>query len=112
MKVILQLLKKQSEKMKSLDMAIKVIQNGMRHNTPTTVETSVEEAAEVLVSLFNTHECSTPLGDTPKSQAKGEKGAAPSTPQEKTPKGGKGGPSTSLVPGTNGPETLLDIRMH
>ena len=37
------------------------------------------------------------LGDTPKSQAKGEKRAAPSTPQEKTPKRGKGGPSPSYA---------------
>ena len=33
------------------------------------------------------------LGDNPKSQAKGEKRAAPSHSQEKTPKRGKGGPS-------------------
>ena len=54
LKDILQFLKEQSEKIKSLDMARKVIQN--------------------------THECSASLGDTPKSEAMGEKGAAPSTP--------------------------------
>ena len=38
-------------------MTLKVIPDGMRQNTPTTVKTSVGEAAEVLGSLFNTHEC-------------------------------------------------------
>ena len=86
-------------------LSLKVIQDGMRQNTPTTVKTSVGEAAEVLGSLLNTQEClmksgleiqkkldfypptkkmrifqrprSASLGDTPKSQAKGEKRAAP-----------------------------------
>ena len=57
LKDILQLLKEQSRKMERLGMALKVIQDGMRQNTPTTVKTSVGEAAEVLGSLFNTHEC-------------------------------------------------------
>ena len=57
LKDILQLLKEQSRKMERLGMALKVIQDGMRQNTPTTVKMSVGEAAEVLRSLFNTHEC-------------------------------------------------------
>ena len=40
---------------------------------------------------------SAPLGDTPKSQAKGAKRAAPSPPQEKTSKRGKGGMSPSYA---------------
>ena len=122
MKDILQLLKEQSEKIERLVMALKVIQNGMRQNTLTTVKVSVGEAAEVLGRLFNTHGCfmksgveiqrrleshpatkkvgifqrprSASLGDTPRSQPKGEKRAPP---QEKTPKRGKGGPSPSLA---------------
>ena len=106
MKDILQLLEEQSRKMERLGMSLKVIQEGMRQNTPTTVKTSVGEAAEVSGSLFNTHEClmksrveiqkrleshpatkemsilqrprSASLGDAPKSKKKGEKRAAPS----------------------------------
>ena len=37
------------------------------------------------------------LGDIPKNQAKGEKRAVPSPPQEKTPKRGKGGRSPSYA---------------
>ena len=102
-------------------MALKVMQDGMRQNTPTTVKTSVGVAAEVLGSLLNTHEClmksgleiqkkldshpitnkmrifqrprSTSLGEAPKSQAKGEKRAAHSPSQEKSPKRWKDGPS-------------------
>ena len=57
LKDILQLLKEQSKKKEKLGMALKVIQDGTRQDTPTTVKTSVGEAAEVLGSLFNTHEC-------------------------------------------------------
>ena len=57
LKDILQLLKEQSKKMERLGMALKIIQDGMRQYTPTTVKTSVGEAADVLCSLFNTHEC-------------------------------------------------------
>ena len=118
-KDVLQLLKEQSGKMERLNMALKVIQDGMRQITPTTVKTRVGEAVKVLGRLLNTHEClmksgleiqkrleshpatkkmrifqrprSASLGDTPKSQAKGKKRATP--PLEKTPKRGKGGPS-------------------
>ena len=41
LKDIIQLLKEQSKKMERLGMALKVIQDGMRQNTPTTVKTSV-----------------------------------------------------------------------
>ena len=40
---ILQLLKEKSEKMKKLGLAIKVIQDGMRQNTPIAVKTGVGE---------------------------------------------------------------------
>ena len=114
---VLQLLKEQSGKMERLSMALKVIQDGMRQNTPTNVKTSVGEAAEVLGSLLNTQEClmksgleiqkrleshpatkkmrifqrprSASLGDTPKSQAKGEKRAAPSPLRKKLLRGGR-----------------------
>ena len=120
-KDVLQLLKEQSGKMERLSMALKGIQDWMRQNTPTTVKTSVGEATEVLGSLLNAYEClmksgleiqkrleshpatkkmrifqrprSASLGDTPKSQAKGEKRAALSPHQEKTSKRRKGGPS-------------------
>ena len=57
LKDILLLLKEHSKKMERLGMALKVIQDRVRQNTPTTVKASVGEAAEVLGSLFNTHEC-------------------------------------------------------
>ena len=98
-------------------MALKVIQDGMRQNTLTTVKTSVGEATKVLGILLNTHEClmksgleiqkrleslpatkkmrifqrlrSASLGDTTKSQAKGEKRAAPSPLSKKLLRGGR-----------------------
>ena len=57
LKDILQLLKKQSEKMERLGIALYVKQDGMRQNTLATVKTSFKESAKVLGSLFNTHEC-------------------------------------------------------
>ena len=116
-KDVLQLLQEHSGKMERLSMALKVIQDGMRQNTPTTVKTSVGEAAEVLGSLLNTQEClmksgleiqkrleshpaakkmrifqrprSASLGDTPKSRAKGEKRVAPSPLRKKLLRGGR-----------------------
>ena len=103
--------------MERLSMALKVIQDGMRQNTPTTVKTSVGKAAEVLGSLLNTHEClmksgleiqkrleshpatkkirifqrphSASLEDTPKSQAKGEKRDAAYPLRKKLLRGGR-----------------------
>ena len=94
--------------MKRLGLALQVIQDGMRQNTPNIVKTSVGEAVEVLGILFNTHKCllrcgveiekrleshpttekigifrrsrSASLEDTPKSQAKDEKRSAPPPP--------------------------------
>ena len=94
--------------MEILGLALKVIQEGMRQNTSTTIKTSVGMAAEGLGSLLNTHKCllksgaatqkmleshsasrkmgifrrhsSAHLGDTPKMQFKGEKREAPSPP--------------------------------
>ena len=57
LKDILLLLKEQSKKLERLGMAFKAIQNGMRQNTPTTIKTRVGEVAEVLSSLFKSHEC-------------------------------------------------------
>ena len=56
-KDVLQLLKEQSRKIERLSMALKVIQDGMLQNSPTTVKTSVGEATEVMGTLLNTHEC-------------------------------------------------------
>ena len=53
MKDILQLLKEQSAKMKKLSLVLRVIQGGMRQNTPVTIKASVKEAAEVLHTLKN-----------------------------------------------------------
>ena len=106
MKDILQLLKEKSEKMERLGLALKVIQNGMRQNTQTTIKTGIGGAAEVLESLLNTHKCllksgvkiqkrleshpaskkmgisrrhrSASLGNTPKMQSEGEEREAPS----------------------------------
>ena len=122
---VLQLLKEQNEKMEKLARALSVIQKGMLRNNPGFVKDSVNEAAEVLGGMLNTHRCllesgvelqkrlethpaskkmgifrrprSASLGDTPKLQNKGEKRAAPSPPQERTPKRGKGGPSPSYA---------------
>ena len=91
--------------MERLSMALKVIQDGMRQNTPTTVKKNVGGAAEVLGSLLNTQEClmksgleiqkrleshpatkkirifqrprSATLGDTPKSHAKRDQESGP-----------------------------------
>ena len=54
-KVILQLLKEQSEKMEKLGTALKCIQEGMLKDNSQPVKTSVGEATEVLGSLVNTH---------------------------------------------------------
>ena len=54
---VLQLLKEQNGKMERLSIALKVIQDGMRQNTPTTVKPSIGETAEVLGSLLNSQEC-------------------------------------------------------
>ena len=53
--VILQLLKEQSVKMEKLGTALKYIQVGLLKNNPHSVKMSVDEAAEVLCSLVNTH---------------------------------------------------------
>ena len=54
LKDILQLLKEHSEKIERLGIAIKVTKDGIRQNTPTTVKTSVGEAAQNLGRLSNT----------------------------------------------------------
>ena len=120
---ILQLLKEQSLKMGKLGLALKVIQDRMRQNTPVIIKTSVGQAAEVLDSLLNTHKCllqseveiqkrlkshpasrkmgiflrprSASLGDTAKTQSKGEKREAPSPPEEQIAKKRKGSSSFS-----------------
>ena len=49
--------KRKVKEMERLGLALEVIQDRMRKNIPTTVETDVGEADEVLDSLFNTHKC-------------------------------------------------------
>ena len=110
-KDVLQLLKEQNEKMEKLARALSVIQKGMLRNNPGFVKDSVNEAAEVLGGMLNTHRCllesgvelqkrlethpvskkmgifrrprSASLGDTPKSQNKGEKMGSPLPPSGK-----------------------------
>ena len=117
-RVILQLLKKQSEKMEKLGMALKCIQEGMLKNNPQPVKMNVGEATEVLGSLVNTHKHliesrvefqkeveslpisrkmgslqrrrSASLGDTRISLKKAEKRVAPSPSEERKLKKRKG----------------------
>ena len=56
-KDLLQLLKEQNEKMEKLGRALSVIQKGMLRNNPGFVKDSVNEAAEVLGGMLNTHRC-------------------------------------------------------
>ena len=98
-KDVLQLLKEQNDKMEKLARALSVIEQGMLRNNPRHVTDSVNEAAEVLGGMLNTHKCllesgvriqkkmeshpamkksgifqrprSASLGDTPKNQVKG-----------------------------------------
>ena len=129
-KDVLQLLKEQNEKMENLARALNVIQQGMLRNFPGFVKDSVNEATEVLSGMLNTHKCllesgveiqkrleSHPaskrmgifrrprfasLGDTPKKLTKGEKRVAPSPPEERISKKGKGSKSPSYAAATRG----------
>ena len=124
-KDVLQLLKEQNEKMDKLARALSVIQKSMLRNNPRFAKDSVNEAAEVMGGMLNTHRCllesgvelqkrletdpaskkmgifrrprSASLGDTPKPHSKDEKMAAPSPPQERTPKRGMVSPSPSYA---------------
>ena len=105
-------------------MALKVVQDGMRQKIPTTVITSIGEAAEVSGNLFNTHKCllksgvknqkrlkSQPatnkwgssnnhirrLWEIPQKARRRMKKGGPLPPQEKTPKRGEGSPSPSYA---------------
>ena len=51
--------------MEKLGMALEVIQEGMRQNTPISVKTSVGQAAEVLDRLFNSHMSNSKRGGNP-----------------------------------------------
>ena len=73
-KEVLQLLKEQNRKMERLRRALSVIQQGMLRNNPGVVKDLVNEAT-----------------DTPKKLTKGEKRVAPSPPEDRLPKKGKGG---------------------
>ena len=129
-KDILQLLREQSEKMEKLARALSVIQQGMLRNNPGHVKDSVNEASEVLNGMLNTHKTllesgveiqkkleshpaskkmvifrrlrSASLGDTPEKLTKGEKRVAPSSPEDRLPKKGKGGISPSHAAATRG----------
>ena len=122
-KDVLELLKEQSVKMEKLARALSVIQQGMLRNNRGHVKDSVSEATEVLSGMLNTHKClleswveiqkrleshpaskrmgifrrprSASLGDTPKKLTKGEKRVAPSPPEERIAKKGKGSTSRS-----------------
>ena len=116
--------------MKRLARALSVIQQGMLGINPSHVKDSVSEASEVLSEMLNTHKCllesgveiqkrleSHPaskkmgiirrlrcafLGDTPKKLPKGEKRVAPSPPEDRLPKKGKGGISPTYAAATRG----------
>ena len=124
-KDVLQLLRKQNEKMEKLARALSVIQQSMLRNNPRHVTNSVNEATELLCGMLNTHTCllesgmeiqkrleshlvtkqmeiirtsrSASLGDTPKSLTKGKIKAAASPPAERTSKKGRGGSSPSYA---------------
>ena len=116
--------------MEMLARALIVIQKGMLRNNPGHVKDSVCEATEVLSGMLNIHKCllesgveiqkrleshpaskrmgifrrprSASLGDTPKKLTKGEKRLAPSPPEERIPKKGKGSTSPSYAAATRG----------
>ena len=101
------------------------LQQGMLRNNPGHVKDSFSEATEVMSGMLNTHKCllesgveiqkrleshpaskrmgifrrprSASLGDTPKKLTKEEKRVAPSPPEERIPKKGKGSISPSYA---------------
>ena len=114
---VLQLLKEQNEKTERLARDLSIIRQGMLRNNPCHVTDSVNEAAEVLGGILNTHKCllesgveiqkrieshlamkrmgifrrprPASLGDTPKNQTKGGKMAAPPPSLGKNAKAGR-----------------------
>ena len=131
-KDVIQLLKEKNGKMERLSWAFSVIQQGMLRNNPGFVKDSVNEATEVLSGMLNTHKCllesgveiqkrleshpasknmgifrrlrSASLADAPKKLTKGEKSVAtpPPPPEDRLPKKGKGGISSSYAAATRG----------
>ena len=129
-KEVLQLLREQSKKMEKLARALSVIQQGMLRNNPGHVKHSVNEDTEVLSGMLNTHKWllesgvefqkrlefnpalkrmgvlrgprSASVGDTPKKLTKGEKRFAPSPPEDRLAKKGRGGTSQSYAAATRG----------
>ena len=129
-KDVLQLLREQNKKMEKLARALSVIHQGMLRNNPGHVKDSVNEATEVLNGMRNTHTCllesgvqfqkrlesqpasnrmgifrrlrSASLGVTPKKLTKGEKRVAPSPPEDRIPKKGKGSSSPTYAAVTRG----------
>ena len=116
--------------MEKLARALSVIQHDMLRNNPGHVKDSVNEATEVLSGMLNTHKCllesgvefqkrleshpaskrigifwrprSAFLGDTPKKLTQREKRVAPSPPEDRLPKKGKGGTSPTYTVATRG----------
>ena len=135
-KDVLQLLREQEDKMEKLVRALSVIQQGMLGNNPGHVKENVNEATEVLSGMLNTHTCllesgvefhkrleshpaskrmgifrrlrSASLGDTPKKLTKGEKRNAPSFPEDRLPKKGKGSKSPIYAAATRGQNPQKD----
>ena len=129
-KDVLQLLREQNKRMEKLARALSVIQQGMLRYNPGHVKDSVNEATAVLSKILNSHKClpesrvefqkrleshpasermgnfqrlrSASLRDTPKKLAKGEKRVAPSPPEERIPKKGKGSSSPKYAAATRG----------
>ena len=120
--------------MEKLAKALSVIQQVMLRNNPGHVKDSVNEATGVLCGMLNTHRCLSEsgveiqkrlefypvtkkmgifrkphlasLGDTPKNQTKGEKRAAPSVPEERIFKKGKGS-SSPFYPQVTGSQAKI-----
>ena len=116
--------------MERLAKALSVIQQGVLRNNPGHVKDSFSESSEVLSGMLNTHKFllesgveiqkrleshpaskkmgifrrlhSASLGDTPKKLTKGEKRVAPSPPEDRLPKTGKGGISPTYAAATRG----------
>ena len=100
-KDVLQLLREQNEKMEKLARALSVIQRGMLRNNPGVEFQKRLEShpASKRIGIFRRPR-SASLGDNPKKLPKGEKRVAPSPPEDRTSKTGKGSSSPTHAAAT------------
>ena len=129
-------IKENKAEKEKLARVLSVIQQGMLRNNPGHVKESVNDASVVLSGILNSHKYllesgveiqkkleshpaskkmgifrrmrSAFLGDTPKKLTKGEKRVAPSPPEYRLPKKGKGGISPSYAAATRGQTAKKD----